>query len=282
MYNSRISSVLLLILFFSSLNAFANTLAKPKFESAHFNSNGIDIFFRTIGQGSPVVLIHGYALDSAMWDDSTLLSALTAKHKVILIDLRGHGQSEKPTLPSDYGVKVGLDIINLLDHLELPEAHMLGYSMGSYVTGRLLVTHPNRIISATMVSGYFPFSNDDELEYAEQTVRHMSDKASEYTGDKKKEYLALSAVAAGWKLEAVSDEQIARISVPLQVIFGSEELSGVYSSQKYRFTLPIGSSAPIIIEGADHDSSKAAIFTDELTRYVARFLSKTSSNVTTE
>jgi pimeloyl-ACP methyl ester carboxylesterase len=251
-------------------NALANNL--------FFDSEGVNIRYKDFGAGKPIVLLHGYTMNSNMWDNSLLLKTLSKSHRVITIDLRGHGLSDKPSDPKEYGPKVGKDVIRLLDHLNIPKAHLVGFSMGAYVTGRLLVTHPNRIISATLGSGFFPFSDKEEELFAEENAIHMEDQAQKSTGDKKMSLIGLAAVARGWKYDAVTDKQVSEIKVPMQAIFGSEELNEFFTSQKNRLTLPASALPIVIIKGADHDSEKAAVLRSEFTESVEKIIKLASVN----
>jgi len=219
-------------------------------EGAFFNSNGVNIYYQDSGGDQlPVVLLHGYTMSSGMWYESGIADKLTQDLRVISIDLRGHGESDKPLTPDNYGPQLGLDVIRLLEHLDLTKAHMIGYSMGAFVVGRLLVTHPEKILSATLCSGYFPIKSEQEEEFNESTARAMESHGKQ----------ALASVARGWTDDAVTEEQVANISVPLRAVFGSEEINDYYYSQKSLLEKPKRALPVLIIEGADHDSNKAAV-----------------------
>ena len=251
-------------------NAFANNL--------FFDSEGVNICYKDFGAGDPIVLLHGYTMNSNMWDNSLLLKALSKSHRVITIDLRGHGLSDKPSEPKEYGPKVGQDVIRLLDHLNISKTHLVSYSMGAYVVGRLLVTHPDRIVSATLGSGFFPFSDKEEELFAEESAIHMEEQAQKSTIDKKMSFIGLAAVARGWKYDAVSDKQVSEIKVPMQAIFGSEERNEFFESQKYRLTLPTSALSIVIIKGADHDSQNAAVLRPEFVESVEKIIKLASVN----
>jgi pimeloyl-ACP methyl ester carboxylesterase len=251
-------------------NAFAGNL--------FFGSEGVNIHYKDVGVGKPIVLLHGYTMDSNMWNNSLLLKSLSKSHRVITIDLRGHGLSDKPSDPKAYGPKVGGDVIRLLDHLNISKAHLVGYSMGAYVVGRLLVSHPGRIVSATLGSGFFPFSDKEEALFAEENAIHMEEQAQKSAGDKKMNLMGLAAVARGWKYDAVTDKQVSEIKVPMQAIFGSEERNNFFESQKYRLNLPASALPIVIIKDADHDSRKAAVLRAEFTQAVEKIIKLTSVN----
>ena len=112
-------------------------------------SDGVKIHFMELGRGTPVILIHGYTANAeGKWFKSGIAQALAAKHHVIAIDARGHGQSDKPHDPLKYGPRMAGDVIELMDHLKIARAHVHGYSMGGSILAQLLARHPDRLITA--------------------------------------------------------------------------------------------------------------------------------------
>jgi pimeloyl-ACP methyl ester carboxylesterase len=110
-------------------------------------SDGVKIHYITMGDhGSWVVLIHGFS-DSAqrMFFSTGIAPALAKNHRVVAIDNRNHGLSDKPN-PNGSGRAE--DTIELMDHLQIAKAHIHGYSMGGGFTGALLASHPERFITA--------------------------------------------------------------------------------------------------------------------------------------
>jgi pimeloyl-ACP methyl ester carboxylesterase len=110
-------------------------------------SDGVKIHYITLGDhGSWVVLIHGFT-DSAqrMFFTTGIAPALAKNHRVVAIDNRNHGLSDKPN-PNGSGRAE--DTIELMDHLHIAKAHIHGYSMGGGFTGALLASHPERFITA--------------------------------------------------------------------------------------------------------------------------------------
>ena len=84
------------------------------------------------GSGAPVVLLHGYTrfLESNWVERGGIFWPLAKDHRVIALDLRGHGQSDKPHDPRAYGPETIADVVRLLDHLNIERAHLLGYRWG--------------------------------------------------------------------------------------------------------------------------------------------------------
>jgi pimeloyl-ACP methyl ester carboxylesterase len=118
---------------------------------AFFDSDGTRIRYVVRGTGPPVVLVHGFAVNLELnWAWTGVLDSLAARYMVVAPDLRGHGASDKPHDPDAYGTRFVEDLVRLLDHLGLPRAHFVGYSMGGAITLKLLTAHPDRVASAVL------------------------------------------------------------------------------------------------------------------------------------
>lgn len=114
-----------------------------------FASDGVKISYDVSGDGVAVVLIHG--LTGSKNDFSSLADNLSdAGFRSIVLDLRGHGLSAKPHDPAKYGKQIVTDIRNLLDHLSVVSAHIVGYSMGGDVANKLRETYPERVRSCVI------------------------------------------------------------------------------------------------------------------------------------
>lgn len=101
-----------------------------------------------VGQGPPVVLVHGTPLDAKAWDG--LVPRLAARHRVIAYDLRGHGSARSCPLPGTYAPLID-DLALLLDELGLERAHVAGHSFGGQVAASFAVAHPERVEALTVV-----------------------------------------------------------------------------------------------------------------------------------
>ena len=112
-------------------------------------SDGVKIHYLVQGKGTPVILIHGYTGSAeGNWFANGVAEALTENHRVIAIDVRGHGKSDKPHDSAMYGDRLWRDVLELMDHLAIERAHVHGYSMGGMITTQLLAHQPERFITA--------------------------------------------------------------------------------------------------------------------------------------
>ncbi|MGH6955057.1 MAG: alpha/beta fold hydrolase [Caulobacteraceae bacterium] len=114
-------------------------------------SDGVRIHWMEAGEGTPVVLLHGYtSCCDACWFADGVAKELARDHRVIGIDARGHGRSEKPHDATKYdGDRMPKDVIEVLDHLGVAKAHFHGYSMGGGIVAHLMARWPERFISAS-------------------------------------------------------------------------------------------------------------------------------------
>lgn len=227
-----------------------------------FDSQGVRIHYRVEGRGEPVLMIHGFAANiPAQWDLPGVTSALAPSYHLIALDNRGHGRSAKPHDPQKYGMEMVDDAIRLLDHLKVKKAHVVGYSMGAMIAGKLMVTHPERVLTLTLGgAGVARESSDRKLyeELSESLEKEKSigpllnrltpagrpkltreqinttNKLLQATNDVK----ALSAVVRSWKDLIVSDDVLRANKIPVLGLVGDrdplrdwvEDLKGVLTN----------------------------------------------------
>lgn len=92
---------------------------------------GLQIHYEVEGDGPPLILCHGSFGSLDDWRDFGYVDALKVRRKLILIDARGHGKSDKPHDPSCYSLASRVsDFVAVLDTLRIPKADFMGYSMG--------------------------------------------------------------------------------------------------------------------------------------------------------
>lgn len=120
--------------------------------SGSFDSSGTRIHYESFGEGPPIILVHGF-MGSIKddWVDTGLVDLIKPVRRVIALDNRGHGESDKPHEPEDYAVaKMGQDVVNLMDHLGIDRADIFGYSMGAFISSWVLVNHQDRLNSVIL------------------------------------------------------------------------------------------------------------------------------------
>jgi 3-oxoadipate enol-lactonase len=109
------------------------------------------IFLRYVEHGArgaePVVLLHGFPLNGAMWDE--VVPALADRYRVIVPDLRGHGATEAPEGPYET-VDYAADVIAMLSWLGIERAAIVGLSMGGYIALQLITRYPERVSAVVL------------------------------------------------------------------------------------------------------------------------------------
>jgi pimeloyl-ACP methyl ester carboxylesterase len=200
-----------------------------------FDSDGVRLQYYLEGpeDGPPTVLVHGFCSNFQVnWVGSRWVETLTrAGRRVIGLDNRGHGRSEKPHDPAAYGPKMVEDVVNLLDHLSLERVDYVGYSMGSQIGLRLLVAHPERVRLA--VAGGIGMNVTTPWSAGEAVARRLRGDESEQSPAAVLFYNFAVAVP-GNDLEALAccisarsapltEQQLAAIETPVLVAVGGAD-----------------------------------------------------------
>lgn len=157
-------------------------------ESKNSNSAPVKIFYQDLGEGKPVVLIHGWPLNSDSWEYQ--LNELPAHgYRVIAYDRRGFGKSDKPWGNYGYDTLAG-DLKALLDELDLREVTLVGFSMaGGEVIRYLTLYGTERIAKIALVSSIIPYilkTNDNP----EGVPQEMFDEFENQLRDDRPKFLA--------------------------------------------------------------------------------------------
>lgn len=126
----------------------------------NITNGGIRIYYQFEGNGEPLVLLHG--LSDSQWGLRALgyVEPLKEHFRVILIDARGHGYSDKPRDPTAYAPPLlAGDVLAVLDRLQIEQAHLFGYSLGGWIGLSLARQAPTRLASLT-VGGAHPYATN--------------------------------------------------------------------------------------------------------------------------
>lgn len=200
-----------------------------------FNSDGVEIAYEAVGSGPPVLLIHGFASNGRVnWVNPGWVDGLTAAgFRVIFMDNRGHGESEKIYDPAAYpAASMAEDASRLLDHLGIEQAAVMGYSMGARISAFLTLHHPARVarvifagMAARLMTGV---AGSDQIAAALEapSLRDVADREgrmfrafAEQTGSDLK---ALAACMRSGRARITADA-LAAIRVPVLVWAGDQD-----------------------------------------------------------
>jgi pimeloyl-ACP methyl ester carboxylesterase len=121
-------------------------------------NQGVRIHYQVEGDGQPLVIQHGFTDSAETWYEVGYVDGLKPQYRLILIDARGHGASDKPHEPDAYDrERVVADITTVLDDLAIPRAHYFGYSMGARIGFAIAKYAPERVRSL-IIGGGSPYS----------------------------------------------------------------------------------------------------------------------------
>ena len=226
-----------------------------------FLHENVELAFLDEGEGAPVVLIHGFASNKAVnWVYTGWVTALTgAGRRVIALDNRGHGESTKLYDPAAYHSAImAEDLRALLDHLELPRADVIGYSLGARIAAFLALAHPGRVhvgvlggLGMGLVNGV---GDPERIARALEapTLADVSDPGGRmYRAFAEKTHSDLRALAACIRgvRQTMSRDDVGRIAVPFLVAVGEKDnIAG--SPQALAALIPRAEA--VTIPGRDH------------------------------
>jgi pimeloyl-ACP methyl ester carboxylesterase len=204
-----------------------------------FHNGAVEIAYLDEGEGDPIVLVHGFASSKNVnWVYPTWVSDLRKDgRRVIALDNRGHGESEKLYDPALYSIPaMASDTLALMDHLDIARADVMGYSLGARIAAWLGLKQPARLRSAilggigiAMIEGGGPGENvataleaptlEDVTDPVGRTFRAFADQT-------RSDRLALAACLRGSR-GLMAREEAAAIAVPVLIAVGTvDEVAG--------------------------------------------------------
>jgi pimeloyl-ACP methyl ester carboxylesterase len=205
-----------------------------------FSSNGVKIAFsdhppERQDRRAPILLIHGFASSLAInWRYTHWIKALTEDgRRVIALDNRGHGFSQKLYQPNDYTLEsMAGDAVNLLDHLGIGRADIMGYSMGARIAITIALNHPerlNRLIlggvgrhllkDPGLPNGLAEAMEADSVENISSTMLQIFRRFAQTTGG---DLRALAACARGFRT-AMDPKRFVEINAPVLICVGTKD-----------------------------------------------------------
>ncbi|MCU1344025.1 MAG: alpha/beta hydrolase [Acidimicrobiia bacterium] len=114
--------------------------------------NGIDLYHEVHGSGRPLVVLHGGVMNAETCFGA-MMPRLAEAHQVIAVDLQGHGHTADSGRPLSLA-NFAADVVGLLDQLNIDQADLFGFSLGSLVATEIAVTHPARVGRLVLGSGH--------------------------------------------------------------------------------------------------------------------------------
>jgi len=242
-------------LYFSALIA-SSAYSQTTPENQYFDSDGVRIRFIELGSGEPVIALHGLTRNSDTWLES--VSDLAENHRLILFDQRGHGLSDKPHTPAEYGREMGHDVIRLMDHLNIPKAHILGYSIGVAPIAMVITENESKFISAIFGGGAASWEWGDASDLLNQQIyrRILNSPRRQQLGGSMRgqDQIAISSLRLGEKQLLVSKQSLSNLRIPIMAIVGSED-SALETVENFKNAFP--AIELVVLEGETHLSLPA-------------------------
>jgi len=140
----------------------------PALDMSYLQLSDIELYYEQHGGGPDLVLLHGFSLNSLMWEPHREL--LENRFRVTLVDLRGFGKSGAGDRWSHE--VMAEDVLHLLKHLEIHKAALLGFSMSGPTAMRLAIDHPDLVTALILVSSILPLAGGrpNKQEHRETTL----------------------------------------------------------------------------------------------------------------
>jgi pimeloyl-ACP methyl ester carboxylesterase len=227
------------------------------------NRDGVKIHYEVYGSGPPLLLTHGYSSTSAMWEGQ--IEALSKHHKLVLWDMRGHGQSDYPDDPAAYSeaLTVG-DMAALLDEIGADSAIVGGLSLGGYMSLAFYRAHPKRVRALLIIDTGPGFKKDEAREAWNKRAHDTADRfereglevlkslSRERSTVSHRDASGLARAARGMltQRDARVIESLPDVRVPSLVIVGAEDTPFLAASDYMAAKIP--GARKVVIPAAGH------------------------------
>jgi pimeloyl-ACP methyl ester carboxylesterase len=226
-----------------------------------FTSGDAEIAYLEAGQGAPIVLVHGFAsTKETNWLAPGWIDTLTrAGYRTIALDDRGHGASTKLYDPARYHSAVmAEDVRALMDHLGVPRADLMGYSMGARIVAFLALAHPERVgslilggLGIKLVEGVgLPETIAEALEAP--SITEVTDPQGyafrAFAQQTKSDLKALAACIRGSR-QTLSREEVDRIRAPVLIGVGTKD---TIAGSAHDLATLMPNAVALDIPGRDH------------------------------
>ena len=227
------------------------------------NRDGVEIYYEVHGSGPPLLLTHGYSSTSAMWQGQT--EALSKRHRLVLWDMRGHGQSDYPDDPRAYSEALTVaDMAALLDEVGATSAIVGGLSLGGYMSLAFYRAHPERVRALLIIDTGPGFKKDDAREAWNKRAHETGDRfereglavlkslSRERSSVSHRDASGLARAARGMltQRDARVIELLRNIKVPSLIVVGADDAPFLAASDYMSTKIP--GARKVVIPAAGH------------------------------
>lgn len=223
---------------------------------------GIGLAYDVVGEGAPIVLVHGFASNRLMnWRGPGWYDTLSrAGRQVIALDVRGHGESDKPHAIEAYEEgELARDVVRLLDHLGHAQADVMGYSMGGFITLRLVHDAPSRVRRAVVAGVGENYFGRGRIETDAIAAGLRARDVSEVTGAVPRQFrlfaeqgrndLEALALCMTRQRHSFTAAELRDFSVPLLIVVGEND---TITGPPGALGEALPSARVVIVPGRDH------------------------------
>jgi pimeloyl-ACP methyl ester carboxylesterase len=227
------------------------------------NRDGVDIYYEVHGNGPPLLLTHGYSSTSAMWKGQ--IETLSKHYRLVLWDMRGHGQSDYPDDPSAYSEALTVaDMAALLDEVGAERAIVGGLSLGGYMSLAFYRVHPQRVQALLIIDTGPGFRKDEAREAWNKRAHDTGDRfereglavlksaSRERSTVSHRDASGLARAARGMltQRDAGVIELLPNIKVPSLVVVGADDAPFLAASDYMAAKIP--GAKKVVIPAAGH------------------------------
>ena len=260
-----------LLAFFLLILLSARSVAQTDREPLFTSFDGTKIHYDVLGEGKPVVLLHGFIGNGESWKRTPVRQALAdAGFKVVSLDLRGNGRSDKPHTAEAYANNAELrDVMALMQHLGLTKYDVVGYSRGAILAAKLMTmdTHIRRAVMGGMSADFTDPNWDRRRNFFEALTKPGShpdlQPAVDYAQKSGADMVALARMQEFQP--TTTKAELAQLKIPLLVVNGDKDLDNG-NPQELADAVP---GAKLVMVPGDHGG---AMRTPEFAQAVVAFL----------
>ena len=225
--------------------------------------DGVDIYYEVHGSGPALLLTHGYSSTSAMWKEQ--IAPLSRHHKLVLWDMRGHGQSDYPEDPAAYSEALTIaDMAALLDEVDAANAIVGGLSLGGYMSLAFYRAHPERVRALLIIDTGPGFKKDDARDAWNKRAHETGDRfereglavlkslSRDRSEASHRDALGLARAARGMltQRDARVIEALPDIKVPSLIVVGADDTPFLAAADYMAAKIP--GASKVVIPAAGH------------------------------
>ncbi|MBV9332139.1 MAG: alpha/beta fold hydrolase [Alphaproteobacteria bacterium] len=249
---------------------------------AFLTRDGVKLYYETHGEGPVILLSHGYSATSQMWKGQ--VAALSARHRLVIWDMRGHGRSDYPEDPALYSEEATVaDMAALLDEVGAKTAIVGGLSLGGYMSLAFNLAHPDRVAALLIIDTGPGYRRDEPREgwnrnairtaerFEREGLGQLSGASAERATAAHRDASGLAKAARGMltQRDARVIDSLSGIKVPSLVVVGANDTPFLAAADYMAAKIP--GAAKVVIAGAGHASNidQPAAFNRALGEFLA-------------